>query len=82
MNRFLKIVLLFCVTNPVFYAQHFVSVTGSPAGDGSIVRPWDLQTALNQPPAVRPGDTIFILAGRYFPPRRDTSMLAGFISYL
>ncbi len=82
MNRYLKIVLLFCVTNPVFHAQHFVSVTGSPTGDGSIVRPWDLQTALNQPPAVRPGDTIFILAGRYFPPRRDTSMLAGFISYL
>ncbi|HUB34987.1 MAG TPA: right-handed parallel beta-helix repeat-containing protein, partial [Bryobacteraceae bacterium] len=43
----------------------YVSVSGSPAGDGSEAHPWDLATALAQPGAVRPGDTIWIRGGRY-----------------
>lgn len=45
--------------------HHFyVSPTGTPEGNGSIKRPWDLQTALNQP-GVQPGDTIWLRGGTY-----------------
>ncbi len=47
-------------------AQHFVGPGGSPSGDGSIDHPWDLQTALNQPASVHPGDVIWVLGGTYF----------------
>jgi Secretion system C-terminal sorting domain len=50
--------------NP-FETKFYVSTTGSPAGDGSAVNPWDLQTALNQPATVVPGSTICLGAGRY-----------------
>ncbi len=43
----------------------YVSTTGSAAGDGSKAHPWDLETALAQPNAVRPGDTVWIRGGRY-----------------
>jgi hypothetical protein len=46
---------------PVFY----VAPEGSPTGDGTIDRPWDLQTALNQPSPVRPGSTIYLRGGTY-----------------
>jgi hypothetical protein len=46
-------------------AEFFVSSTGSARGDGSIGNPWDLQTALNGPPAVHPGDTIWLRGGTY-----------------
>jgi hypothetical protein len=42
-----------------------VAPTGSPAGDGSLDNPWDLATALNQPSAVQPGDTIWLGGGTY-----------------
>ena len=38
---------------------------GRPDGDGSFGNPWDLQTALNQPASVKPGDTIWIRGGTY-----------------
>jgi hypothetical protein len=43
----------------------YVSTSGTPGGNGSEARPWDLATALAQPEAVRPGDTIWIRGGRY-----------------
>lgn len=43
----------------------YVSPNGSSSGNGSQSRPWDLQTALNHPSTVKPGDTIFLLAGTY-----------------
>jgi Right handed beta helix region len=43
----------------------YVSPSGSPSGDGSASRPWDLQTALNQPATVQPGDTIWLRGGTY-----------------
>lgn len=46
-------------------AQWYAAPDGSPSGDGSISNPWDLQTALNQPRAVRPGDTIWLRGGTY-----------------
>jgi hypothetical protein len=46
-------------------AEWHVSPEGKPEGDGSKDRPWDLQTALNHPPSVRPGDTVRVHGGRY-----------------
>ncbi len=46
---------------PEFYA----SPSGSPLGDGSRTKPWDLQTALSQPAPVTPGSTIWLRGGRY-----------------
>lgn len=42
-----------------------VSPTGKPDGDGSKGHPWDLKTALAQPAAVKPGDTIWLHGGTY-----------------
>lgn len=52
-----------------------MSVDGSSEGDGSINNPWDLQTALNHPASVLPGDTIWLRGGTYN--GRFTSMLTG-----
>jgi hypothetical protein len=58
-------------------ADHFVSPVGTPAGDGSFTKAWDLRTALNQPPSVLPGDTVWLLPGTYRAPTSD-----GFVSKL
>lgn len=47
------------------HTGYFVSVTGTPAGDGSSANPWDLSTALAQPAIVHPGDTIWMHGGTY-----------------
>jgi Concanavalin A-like lectin/glucanases superfamily/Chitobiase/beta-hexosaminidase C-terminal domain/Viral BACON domain len=46
-------------------AQHYVASNGSPSGDGSVARPWDIQTAFNHPSSVKPGDTIWLRGGTY-----------------
>ena len=48
-------------------ADFYVAPSGSPGGNGSIGNPWDLQTALNHPAAVQPGDTIWLRGGIYTP---------------
>lgn len=53
----------------------YVAATGSPVGDGSIGNPWDLQTALNHPKIIKPGDTIWVRGGLYNGP--FTSYLKG-----
>jgi Concanavalin A-like lectin/glucanases superfamily/Chitobiase/beta-hexosaminidase C-terminal domain/Viral BACON domain len=45
--------------------QHFAAPNGSSSGNGSINQPWDLQTALNHPSAVKPGDVIWLRGGAY-----------------
>jgi len=45
--------------------EFYVSPTGSPSGDGSVSDPWDLATALDGPPGVTPGSTIWLRAGTY-----------------
>jgi hypothetical protein len=55
----------------------YVSPSGTSAGNGSLANPWDLQTALNQPSSVKPGDSIWVLAGTYVPPNSN-----GFVSNL
>ena len=49
-------------------SDFYVSAKGSRQGDGSMGSPWDLQTALNQPAAVQPGDTVWLRAGAYVVP--------------
>ena len=44
---------------------YYAAPNGSSSGDGSISRPWDLRTALNQPSSLRPGDTILLRGGTY-----------------
>ena len=51
-----------------------------PTGDGSTSKPWDLQTALNHPASVKPGDTIWLRGGVHRLSNRITkftSRLAG-----
>lgn len=43
----------------------YVSPNGKPGNDGSMERPWDLQTALNQPKSVQPNARIIVRGGRY-----------------
>src|SRR6266508_3813642 len=45
--------------------EFFVSAEGSPSGDGSFAKPWDLATALAGPPDVTPGSTIWLRGGTY-----------------
>lgn len=47
--------------------QYYAATNGSPAGDGSITKPWDLVTALNAP-ALKPGDTLLLRGGTYTNP--------------
>src|SRR5262249_17513612 len=45
--------------------EFHVSPNGSPGGDGSTSRPWDLATAFAHPAAVHAGDTIWLHGGTY-----------------
>ena len=48
--------------------SHYVSPSGSSAGDGTLARPWDLATALGRGGAggrIAPGDTIWLRGGTY-----------------
>ena len=69
----------FCVTllasSFALATDYFVAPTGSAAGDGSFTSPWNLPTALAHPPAVQPGDTIWLRGGTYNGP--FTSSLTG-----
>ena len=47
------------------WGDFYVSPTGTPAGDGTYENPRDLQTALDHPAAVKPGDTIWLRGGTY-----------------
>src|SRR5262245_12133068 len=52
----------------VFAADFYVSPTAGSGGTGSFNNPWKLQTALNHPAAVHPGDTIWLRGGLYDEP--------------
>jgi parallel beta-helix repeat protein len=62
---------------PAKPADHFVGPDGTRSGQGTMSSPWDLQTALNQPSSVRPGDTIWVLGGTY-----RSAISDGFTSHL
>jgi hypothetical protein len=56
-------------------AEYYAAPYGLPGGDGSYGNPWDLATALAQPPVLQPGDTVWLLGGHYAGP--FTSDLTG-----
>jgi len=56
------LVFSFCLAHA---AEFYVSPTGTPGGNGSQANPWDIQTAFAHPPAVKPGDTIWLRGGTY-----------------
>ena len=55
--------------------QFYAAPSGSPGGDGSWSQPLDLQSALSSSGPLRPGDTLWLRAGRYL--GSFTSSLAG-----
>lgn len=66
-SRILSCVALACalVSSPLAAVEYHVRVDGTPKGDGSIERPWDLGTALQAVETVKPGDTVWIHGGTY-----------------
>ena len=67
----------FPVLNEVGSSQFFVSPDGSSLGDGSINRPWNLDTALGQPSTVGPGAVIWLRGGTYVMPSGPTGFLSN-----
>jgi hypothetical protein len=64
MREFVLLVpILLAAASPA--ADFFASPAGSPQADGSLNRPWDMATALKGPPALRPGDTLWLRGGTY-----------------
>ncbi len=59
-------------------AEYYVAPNGSPSGTGQLQNPWNLQTALNHPSIVRPGDTIWLRGGTY--PGKYRSVLRGAVN--
>src|SRR3984893_3725162 len=62
--------------------DHFAAPNGTPSGDGSINRPWNLDTVLGSPNGsppitVKAGDTIWLRGGIYVPATDN-----GFISHV
>ena len=45
--------------------QFYAAPTGNASAAGTQADPWDLQTALSQPAAVKPGDLIWVRGGTY-----------------
>jgi hypothetical protein len=50
---------------PALATEFYVAPGASASGTGSFSNPWRLQTALNHPAAVQPGDTIWLRGGTY-----------------
>jgi hypothetical protein len=76
---FLALIACLLIATTAGAAEHYVGPDGTLSGAGTLSSPWDLQTALNQPPSVRPGDTVWIRGGTYRSAISDgfTSHLAG-----
>src|SRR5262245_23789790 len=51
------------VAAPGAAAEFFAAPGGTPGGDGSKARPWDLVSALAGPAALKPGDTLWLRGG-------------------
>jgi hypothetical protein len=46
-------------------ADHFVSPAGRPDAKGTRAAPWDVVSVLAGEKSVKPGDTVYLMAGRY-----------------
>lgn len=58
-------ILLLGLAWPAAATEFYVAPNGTAGGNGTQTQPWDLQTALNQPSTVKPGDTIWLRGGTY-----------------
>lgn len=67
--------IFLCAPRGAAASDYYSSPSGRPSGDGSVGNPWNLATALAQPAAVRPGDTIWLRGGTY--PGTFSSSLNG-----
>jgi hypothetical protein len=81
-ERFVETLACLLIVTAAGAKDHFVAPNGSPSGDGSIARPWDLDTALgspngSQPISVKAGDTIWLRGGTYNPATDN-----GFVSHV
>lgn len=74
-NLYLCGVLFLIFSSPLLATEWHVKVNGTPTGNGSATNPWNLQTALNHPSVILPGDTIWLHGGDY--KGRFTSHLNG-----
>ena len=72
----LGLLLLLLSASTLFGDDFYVSPTAAANGNGSFNNPWKLQTALDHPSAVQPGDTIWLRGGIYNAPPY-TSHLVG-----
>lgn len=43
--------------------SYYAALAGTPSNDGSLLKPWDLSTALKS--ALKPGDTLYVRGGTY-----------------
>ncbi len=50
---------------PAATCDFYAAPDGTPKDRGTLARPWDLQTALNQPAALKPGATLCLRGGTY-----------------
>lgn len=64
-NKSSILALLLTLPVTLMATSFYVAPNGTSGGTGSQASPWDLQTALSQPAAVRPGDTIWLRGGTY-----------------
>ncbi len=71
----LSLIALLLLCTAAAADEFFVAPNGGPSGNGTVSSPWDLATALAQPGAVKPGDTIWLRGGTY--PGTFTSNLTG-----
>ncbi|HYE04049.1 MAG TPA: hypothetical protein VEL07_00900 [Planctomycetota bacterium] len=57
--------LLTCAVSASTGAEFHVAPSGAPTNAGTVSQPWTLAHALAHPPAVAPGDTIWLHGGTY-----------------
>lgn len=74
MKKLLSVLFILVIVSTIFLVDHkadaagnewYVAPNGSALGDGTMAKPWDLQTALHHPSRVKPGDTIWVRGGDY-----------------
>jgi hypothetical protein len=76
MKSFLPLLIALLAPAGLLHAHQFhVAPDASAHGDGSRRQPWQLDTALRNPKAVHPGDTVWVHGGTYH--GRFTSRLTG-----
>ncbi len=64
-NAVIRFVALFVLLRATHGADLYVAADAAADGDGTKEKPWSLTVALAHPPALKPGDTIWVQDGLY-----------------